>query len=58
MTNIKDTRDTRDPEQIGNAIKELKKAGMTICQAADYIDKTRPNTTTMTNGSNGKHYAR
>ena len=46
----KDTRDTRDPEQIGLALKELKKGGMTICQAADYIDKTRPNTSTMTNG--------
>jgi hypothetical protein len=50
VTKTKDKRDTRDPEQIGLAIKELKKTGMSICEAADYIDQTRPNTTSMTNG--------
>lgn len=45
-----DKRDTRDPEQIGLAIKELKKTGMTVVQAANYIDRTQPNTTSRTNG--------
>jgi hypothetical protein len=33
-----DKRDTRDAEQIGAAIKQLRKTGMTACEAADYVN--------------------
>ena len=33
-----DKRDTRDAEQIGKAIQQLRKTGMTACEAADYVD--------------------
>lgn len=46
-----DKRDTRDAEQIGKAINELRKTGMTACQAADYIDGL----TTTPKSTNGKH---
>lgn len=33
-----DKRDVRDAEQIGLAIKQLRKTGMSACEAADHID--------------------
>jgi hypothetical protein len=46
-----DKRDVRDAEQIGKAIKELQKTGMSACQAADHIDNV---TVVKPAKSNGK----
>lgn len=47
-----DKRDTRDAQQIGLAIQELRKTGMTACQAADYVDGVT--TTPKPKNGNGK----
>ena len=47
--------DKRDPEQIGLAIKELRKVGLSACEAADRIDKvTTPVKTEYKNGNGRK----
>lgn len=35
---IVDKRDNRDPEQVGKALRQLRKLGMSTLQAADYIE--------------------
>lgn len=47
-----DKRDTRDAEQIGLAIKQLRKTGMTACEAANYVDGVT--TTPKPKNGNGK----